>query len=246
MKSLKIILAVAFGLMMTLGTAAIITTTGLSVEASLTVAVGGAVTLTLLNNKLPQGVAMAGVCGKLASDILKSCDNPVQAGTRDRGIIINFDDVLSVTYAADGETIEDIVLASGTVGYQIDGQNNSIAPISRMVEQGFNNMWDHEVSMKGFDVSPTTKNQVNAMKDGRFVVICENYFRGSSGNAAFEVYGITTGLEAMEIERDPNSEETQGAFHFMFGTKKNKEPKTAATLFITDYSTSKAIVDGLL
>ena len=246
MKSLKIIIAVLFGALMTLGTAAIVATTGLSPMASVGVATAGAVTLTLLNNKLPQGVAMAGVCGKLASDILKNCDNPVQAGTRDRGIILNFDDILSVTYAADGETIEDIVLNSGAIGYQIDGQNNSISPISRMVEQGFNNMWDHEVTMKGFDVSPTTKNQVNAMKDGRFVIVCENYFRGANGNAAFEVYGITTGLEAMEIERDPNSEETQGAFHFMFGTKKNKEPKTAATLFIADYATSKGVVDGLL
>jgi hypothetical protein len=246
MKSLKIILSVIIGMIMTLLTASIIHTTGLSSEVSFGVALGGAITLTLINNKMPQGVAMSGVCGTIAANILKSCDNPVQAGTRDRGIIINFDDILSVTYAADGETIEGIVLNAGKVAYQIDGQNNSISPISRLVEQGFNNMFDHECTMKGFDVSPATKNQVNAMKDGRFVIICENYFRGASGNAAFEVYGITTGLETMEIERDPNSEETQGAFHFMFGTKKNKEPKTAATLYITDYAASKAIVDGLL
>lgn len=232
--------------MMILFTSAIIMTTGASLEMAVGSSLVLAGALTLVDSKLPASLAMVTVCGKITANIAKSCTNPVQAGTRDRGIIINFDDILAPVYAADGETVVDITLVSGAVGYEIDGQNNSIEPKSSLVEQGFNNMFDHEVMMKGFDVSPVTKNQVNSMKDGRFVIITENYFRGVAGNAAFEVYGLTTGLEVTELERDPNSEETQGAFHFKFATKKNKEPKTANTFFLTDYTTTKALVDAIL
>lgn len=189
---------------------------------------------------------MSGLCGRLGANIALDCTNPLQAGTRDRAIVINFNDIIGRTYAADGCTLEALTLASGAIGYYIDGQKNSIAPKSTMVARTFTNMFDHEVTMKGFDISPETKVQVNELKDSRVVIITENYYQGSGGNAAFEVYGLTVGLVAVEIERDPNSEETEGAFHFKFMTDTNKEPKTANTLFDTDYATTKAIVDALL
>jgi len=130
--------------------------------------------------------------------------------------------------------------------YQIDGKNNSIAPKAMMVKVGFNNMFDHSVQMKGFDLSPEIKEQLNSMKDGRFVIITENYFKGVSGNSAFEIYGLTTGLEMSVLERDPNNADTQGAFDFTFFTDVNKEPRLPNSLFVTSYALSKAVVDGLL
>jgi hypothetical protein len=84
------------------------------------------------------------------------------------------------------------------------------------------------------------------MKDGRFVVITENYFKGVAGNASFEIYGLTTGLEMSVLERDPNTADTQGAFDFTFTTINNKEPRLPNSLFNTDYATSKAVVDSIL
>jgi len=190
---------------------------------------------------------MATICGKIASNILKSCAKPLQGGTKDRAIIINFDDISSIVYnSTNTATIEDIVLATGKVAYQIDGKNNSIAPKSMLVKQGYENMFDHVVQMKGFDISPDVKEQLNSAKDGRFVVIVENYFKGTAGNSAFEVYGLTTGLEITALERDANNADTQGAFDFTFSTALNKEPKLPNNLFITSYALSKAVVDGLL
>lgn len=243
---MKTILNILIASLMILSSSAILATTGLEPVSAIGVSVGLAVVMTAAKEYIPAGINLVTVCGELSADISKSCTNPLQAGTRDRGIVINFEDILAPVYAADGETVVDLTLSSGAVGYVIDGQNNSIEPKCSMVEQGFNNMFDHEVMMKGFDISPATKNQVNSMKDGRFVIITENYFRGASGDAAFEVYGLTTGLELTEIERDANSEETQGAFHFKFFTKKNKEAKVAATFYLTDYTTTKALVDALL
>lgn len=190
--------------------------------------------------------AYTGLCGRFSANININCLNPLQAGTRDRAIILNFEDVIGRTYAADGITVEAITLASGTQGYVIDGQKNSIAPKSTMVARTFTNMFDHEVTMKGFDISPVAKKQVNELKDSRVIIITENYYQGTDGNSAFEIYGLTVGLVAVEIERDPNSEETEGAFHFKFMTDRNKEPKTANTFYDTDYATTKALVDALL
>jgi len=190
---------------------------------------------------------MSVVCGAIASNILISCDTPMQGGTRDRAVIFNFDDIASIVYdSTNTATVEDIVLASGKFAYQIDGKNNSIAPKAMMVKVGFNNMFDHTVQMKGFDISPEIKEHFNAGKDGRYVVIVENYFKGTAGNSAFEVYGLTSGLELTVLERDPNNADTQGAFDFTFSTVLNKEPKLPNNLFITSYAASKAVVDGLL
>lgn len=190
---------------------------------------------------------MPSVCGKIAGNILKSCVKPLQGGTKDRAIVINFDDIASVVYnSTNPATIEDIVMVTGKVAYQIDGKNNSIAPKSMMVKQGFENMFDHSVQMKGFDIAPEIKEQLNSMKDGRFVIVVENYFKGTAGNSAFEVYGISTGLELTALERDPNNADTQGAFDFTFSTLLNKEPKLPNNLFITSYASTKTIVDGLL
>lgn len=190
---------------------------------------------------------MSVVCGKIAGNITKSCTNPLQGGTKDRAIIINFDDISSIVYnGTNVATVEDIVLLTSKVAYQIDGKNNSIAPKAMMVKQGFNNMFDHQVQMKGFDISPDVKEQLNSAKDGRFVVIVENYFKGTAGNSAFEIYGLTSGLELTVLERDPNNADTQGAFDFTFSTVLNKEPKLPNNLFVTSYAASKAVVDGLL
>jgi hypothetical protein len=190
---------------------------------------------------------MSVVCGAIASNILISCATPMQGGTRDRAVIFNFDDISSLVFnATNTATVEDIILATGKLAYQIDGKNNSIAPKASMVKVGFNNMFDHSVMMKGFDISPDIKEQLNSMKDGRFVIITENYFKGVSGEASFEIYGLTTGLEMSILERDPNNADTQGAFDFTFTTINNKEPRLPNSLFKTSYAISKSIVDGLL
>lgn len=247
MKTLHFIATLFIGSLMIMSTAALLSTTGLSPTISVGVSCALAAGVTLFSEFLPKGLSFLGVCGEISASILRSCDYPLQAGTRDRAIIINLDDISSIVYnVSDGETVEDIILVSGAVAYQVDGKNNSIAPKSLLVKIGFNKMFDHEVMMKGFDISPAIKSNLNKMKDGRFVIITENYFKGENGKSAFEIYGLTTGLEMTVLERDPNNADTQGAFDFTFFTDVNKEPRLPNALFITNYATTKAIVDGLL
>lgn len=246
MKTLKIIIALTFGILGVLCFSAIIATTGVDPLVSVGVAFGLSILMVVVRKQLPSAINMVDVCGELAGNILINCDAPIQAGTRERLIILNHRDVIAPVYAADNFTIVDLILASGAIGYVIDGKNNSIEPDTAMVMVGFNKMFDHMVRAKGFDISPETKVKLNNAKDGKFIAVTENFYRGTGGNSAFEVYGLSSGLEVTELTRTPNSQDTQGAFDFLFSTPVNKEPKLPNTLFDTDYATSLAVVDAFL
>ena len=248
MKNLRFIVSflfVALGLFMT---SAIITTLGVNPIVSIVASVGLALVMDVTKRYTSFGFSFTSICGEIATNMTIDCNSPLQSGTRERAWIMNFDDVANavITYAADGYTIEDIVLPSGKSAYYIDGKNNSIRPNQAQVQQTYANMYDHSVAFLCFDISPAMKAELNAQKDGRFVVITENYYRGTAGNSAFEVYGLTSGLVRTALTRDPNSEENGGAYDFTLMTDKSKEPKLPNPLFVTSYAASKAVVEGLL
>lgn len=220
---------------------------GVDPITSVSIVASSMVAFELISSKLPNGVSFMAVCGKISSNILADCDDPLQTGTIDRAIVINLEDIESVAYNATNKMIvEDIVLKPGKVAYQIDGINNSIMPKATMIQQTFAKVYDHIVKMIGFDISPATKENLEFMKYGKFVTICENVFKGASGNSAFEIYGINVGLEITILEKDPNNLDTQGGFDFTFATNKNKEPKMPLTFFDTNYTTTKSLIDALL
>lgn len=196
---------------------------------------------------VPQNVLGASICGGIAKNIDFSCTVPLQSGTRERAWLINFEDIDSVTYnATNPKIVEAITLKAGKVAYYIDGKNNSISPKAMMVGQTYGNQFDHSVKMIGFDISPDTKDHLDKGKDGKYVVITENNFKGANGNSAFEIYGLTVGMEFSILERDPNNVETMGAFDFTLITKVNKEPGLPHNFFDTSYSASKAAIEALL
>jgi len=224
----------------------VVSTLGFAPITSVLIAVSSLVVFELASKVIPNGVSFVNVCGKISANILADCDDPLQTGTVDRAIVINLDDIESVAFNTNKMIVEDIVLKVGKTAFVIDGINNSIMPKATMIQQTFAKVYDHIVKMIGFDISPATKENLEFMKYGRFVVIAENVFRGTAGNSAFEVYGLNVGLEITILEKDPNNVDTQGGFDFTFATNKNKEPKMPLTFFDTDYTTTKALIDGLL
>ena len=185
------------------------------------------------------------LCGGISADNLSNCDNPLQAGTEDEMLVINREDIASITVnSTDNVTVEDITLKTGTKAFIIDGKRNSIAPSFAMVQTGVFKMFDHIVNAKGFDISADAKAEMNNVKEGRYVILTNNFYSGTDGNSKFEIYGITTGLEVTALTRNPN-DDTQGAFDITFGTDLNKEPKVPAALFITDEATTNAVWESL-
>lgn len=193
---------------------------------------------------------MSGLCAAITKDISVNCSAPIEGGVKDNIYLINYqdwEDASISTNISNKQIYEAISLPSGAVAYKMEGLNNSPAPKQSMVKGAFINSFSHEINYKLFSINPDVKEQLELKSKGRFVVIVENNYKGDNGEAAFEVYGAGSGLVCESIDRDPNSNDTQGAYDVTLKTsEKSREAHLPATIFLTDYATSKAIVEGLL
>ena len=192
---------------------------------------------------------MPTICGTITSNLSVNCSNPLQAGAEDTLYLINREDWLDAAITLNGtndQIIENIVLASGKVAYTYQGKNNSIVPKYELVKQTYAEVYNHEINLKVFDVSPTAKEQLELLAKGQMVAIVHNKYKGTSGNAAFEVYGADAGLVCTQNIREVSPTDTGGAFYLILKSDETAmEPHMPKTVFITDYATTKAIVEGL-
>jgi len=199
--------------------------------------------------KLNTIILLATICGKISANVGIYCDNPLQAGSEDTLIVFNYDDWQNAAITFNGvnpQIIENVVMASGIVGYAYEGKNNSIGPKYEFIKQTYAEVYNHEINFKVFDVSPTAKAQLELMAKGSFVAIVNNKFKGASGNAAYEVYGTDAGLVMSQNVRDLLNQDTQGAFDVILKSSETAlEPHMPKTFFDTNLATTKAIVDGL-
>ena len=192
---------------------------------------------------------MPTICGTITSNLSVNCTNPLQAGAEDTLYLINREDWLdaAITYnVTNTEVIENIVLASGIVAYTYQGKNNSVVPKYELVKQTYAEVYNHEINFKVFDVSPSAKEQLELLAKGQMVAIVQNKYKGTDGNAAFEVYGADAGLVCTQNISEVASTDTGGAFDLILKSDETAmEPHMPKSVFITDYATTKAIVEGL-
>jgi hypothetical protein len=189
-------------------------------------------------------------CDNLTAGIAYDCANPPSGGANDRLILLNFSDVEAATITYDGTNpiiVENIVLAGAAVGYVFEGLNNSNEPRSAMVKGRYVNGYDHEVRFKCFDNSPAAKLQLGKLDGALIVAIVQNNRKGASGNSAFEIYGLQTGLRLQELERILADAETQGAYNLLIRNDEISRPSSLPhTFWDTDFATTLAIVNGLI
>lgn len=193
---------------------------------------------------------MATICGKISADLLVDCTNPIVNGANDRLILINQEDWEDATITYNGtntKIIENIILPSATTGYEYQGMYNSNEPKSTLVKGTYSTSWDQEVMFKIFNNSPDVKKQLDLLRLGKVVAIIQNNHKGTSGNAAFEVYGHSSGLELVECTRTVADNDTQGGYACVLrNSEKSRENSLPYSIFITSYSVTKALVDSLI
>jgi hypothetical protein len=185
------------------------------------------------------------VCGEISRSIVSDCDFPLIAGIRKRMLVANWEQVTSVDINSGNRLlIEDIVLDGNL--FEISGRDNTIVANFALVPAS--QLLDHTVTAMGFDISPATKQNIQGMIDGRFVVFVENVDKGQSGMNAFEIFGLDSGLKMVELTRDATNIETQGAFAFKFMSSDiSKEPMIPRTFYDgVSYATTKAILAALI
>ncbi len=186
-------------------------------------------------------------CEGLFESILLDCSKPISAGVKDILYLINADDILSTTPdASNPNLITGITLVSGAVAYKFEGKNSSIEPRAALVRQRYSEVYDHEVTFKVFDNGADIKKNLQGAVTKKVVAIVENRFQGTDGDAAFEIYGLTAGLQANTLERITADADTQGAYNVVLVSSEfEKEPNLPATLFDTSYAATKALVEAL-
>ena len=189
-------------------------------------------------------------CGDIAADVLIDCDNPIKAGTENRMIVLNradWNDGAITFSSGNDQVVEAITLLSGVEGFVYEGKRNSIEPKSELVKTKYSEDYKHTVSNKVFDLTILTKKELMAMAKGSYVVIVENKYKGATGEAAYEIYGVDAGLELSQNIREINNIETGGAFDIILSSNdEDLEKFMPKVLFITDYAATKAVFESLL
>ncbi len=106
--------------------------------------------------------------------------------------------------------------------------------------------FEHEVNFKAFERNADLKSDLVKLAKGRVVAIVENNYKGAAGEAAFDIFGTDSGMILEALTRDASDADSGGAYDITLKTSEfSRESHLPATLFITDYDTTKAIFDGL-
>lgn len=185
-------------------------------------------------------------CALITIGSTYDCANPIVPGVNTRLVLINKDEIASITYS--GSYITAMTLAALKTGFAFEGYRGSLNPSYTLVPGAFSLAYDHEVKFQVFDISQEQKDNLQKMALGRMVAIIENMNNAGNDNNFFEVYGLDVGLEITELSRIARDLDSQGSFSVLLKTPddEGKEPSMPRTWFITDYATTKALVDGLL
>lgn len=181
-------------------------------------------------------------CGTITLGSLPDCDQPLRAGSIPRLLLINYDDVVSVTQSSSTPNLlTAITFATNTVAHVFNGFKQDIKPTQEVIAPGNgSNQFKHAVSFVVYEINQSQKNNLQRLAKGRFIAVVEN--KGKTEDA-FEVYGLGSGMEIVPgVARDTYA--NGGGYLISLATSDQEfEPKLPQTLFTTDYATTLALVE---
>jgi hypothetical protein len=180
-------------------------------------------------------------CGKITRGAAPICPDdgaPLKSGTEARMLLINYDDLVSVTESTTTPNLlTALTLATNQVGYIFQGVKQDVKPTQEFLDMGNSK---HMVNFLVPDITQLQKNNLQRMaRNGRLVAVVENKGKNSE---SFEVYGLGSGMAVVPgLARDPFA--NGGAYIISLATPEGEdEPLLPQTLFSTDYATTLALV----
>lgn len=184
------------------------------------------------------------VCEFLVSqDIAINCSSPIFAGIKPLGIIINKNDIASISQT--GNVVDSIVLKSGKKGYQIEqmGQQPFNGTNNEMQEGDVMNTFNKVVNFIVLDNNPDVSAKViEPMANGEFVVIIRNQYNLEAKKNGYEIIGLDKGARATSIVQ--NKYENMGGWACELTETETPNPSTF--FFDTDNDTTETALAGLL
>lgn len=183
------------------------------------------------------------VCNSISAGVVVDCDKPLVPGVETDILLANKQDVAGYTVDVSNPLlVTAITMKSGKQFYKFEGQNDSVEPLSRLVQTRYNDFFEHEARLKVFSNDEDDKLTVEKLIKGLVVALV----KGKDGR--WELYGKDIGLKAVEFERNPNNQDTGGAYDILLRTSPNsaREPHLPATFFDTDAATTELAIADLL
>ena len=187
---------------------------------------------------------------KLAQNIGASCDNPQVQGLKNKGYLMNYDDIDfdSVKRNEDNSLIiEDLTLLSGKKAYSayVPGKTPYTGTKAELATGTYSNKFNKTASIVVLDSGPdVAKYIINNLANGKFVFIMENKYQGDDKKNTFEIYGFEQGLVASEITNEKYSEDTDGGWAVTL--IEENAPSSGIFLFKESIKATRAALESLL
>lgn len=150
----------------------------------------------------------------LAQEIGVSCDNPQKAGLRNKGYLMNYDDIDWDTLAQTDNVVTKLaLLKSRAFPVVVPGKTPFTGTQVALTAGTYLNKFTKTAAIVVLNSGPdVSKNIIDQLANGRFVFIFENKYAGTDGKNTFEIYGLEQGLVASEMTNDKYSEDTDGGW----------------------------------
>lgn len=183
-------------------------------------------------------------CGDINIGSQFDCANPLQGGTLPRIVLFNKADILSTTAGTTPGLITAITLASGKSGYAFEGFRNSNTPtVEKKSATSGQALYKHQLNFFVYENTQLAKNNIEKMGNGAFVALIIN---AKPDAQSFELLGLGNGLFLADGVIN-NKVENNGAYNLIMASLDTLgEAKLPQTLFVTDYATTLALVNGYL
>lgn len=186
--------------------------------------------------------------GHLTADITFDCLNAPIGGIEQNIVLINKDDIdvsATVTDPANRLKVTQITLKPGKTGHLLTGVKQANGKAWELVKkENAPDKFKHIFSGVIFTPSLANKTQAdNLSKGSKYVAVIEQVWKGTNNADAFEVLGLTSGLELTTMTN--SSKENDNMIMFELSSAEGFEETTMPKTFLaTDYETSKTAFDN--
>ncbi|KGO78709.1 hypothetical protein [Flavobacterium beibuense] len=181
--------------------------------------------------------------GNLTADIVFDCANAPVAGIEQNVVLIKKEDIDYINTATSTDSrvvIDNLQLKAGTTGYLLTGVKQSNGKAWELVKkENAPDKFKHTFSGVIFNPTASNKEQANQLAMGaKYVVVIEQVWKGEANKDAFEILGLTSGLELSTMTN--NSKENDNMIMFELASVDGYEEVTMPqTLLDVDYAATK-------
>lgn len=181
--------------------------------------------------------------GNLTADILFDCSNAPVGGIEQNVVLINKDDIDFANTTIDASNrvlLTNLQLKAGKTGYLLTGVKQSSGKAWELVKkENAPDKFKHTFSGVIFNPTAANKQQADSLSKGaKYVVVVEQVWKGTDSTEAFEVLGLTSGLELMAMTN--NSKENDNMIMFELASSDGFEETTMPrTLLDVTYAATK-------